>query len=92
MDTSKNIETHQLNTANSLISAATEKQEVLDGFVYTFKGDEQTLGKLFNFISYHRTALPLFRFELSIQDLKSSIRLKITGPDGTKEVLQQLEF
>ena len=89
METSKNIETRQRNTVEYLISAATEKQEVLDGFVYTFKGDEETLGKLFQFISYQRIAFPLFRFELSVQDLKSSIRLKITGPDGTKEILQQ---
>jgi hypothetical protein len=64
-----------------------EKQEVQDGFVYTFPGTNEVLEQLFSVILYQRNNLPLFKFELTVQDVNSHIRLRATGPEGAKDTL-----
>jgi hypothetical protein len=72
-----------------LESASIEQQEILDGYVYNFSGTDQTLNALFLLIESIRSTHRYLKFELTVQDIHSNIRLKITGPDGTKEILRQ---
>jgi hypothetical protein len=72
-----------------LKSAFIEKQEISDGYVYNFSGTNQFLNSVFSLIESRRSAHPYLKFELTVQNIDSDIRLKITGPEGTKEILRQ---
>ena len=72
-----------------LKEALNDKQEVKDGYAYTFSGSEHILNEICTFIQFARTNFPFLKFEMTAQDLKSHIRLKITGPDGAKEFLHK---
>jgi hypothetical protein len=83
------IEPNLHDIMHILESAFIEKQEILDGYVYNFSGTDQILNALFLLIESRRSAHRYLKFELTVQDIQSNIRLKITGPDGTKEILRQ---
>jgi hypothetical protein len=71
----------------SLKAEIIEKQEIQDGFVYTFPGNDDMLNQLIASIQSERICCPFFKFELTIQDIKNTVWLKITGPDGAKEFI-----
>ena len=83
------IDTKLHDIIHVLESAFIEKQEILDGYVYNFSGTDQILNAVFLLIESKRSAHRYLKFELTVQDISSNIRLKITGPDGTKEILRQ---
>ena len=88
--TIKSVELKELKNLmiNPLQEVLSDKQEVKDGYAYTFSGSQNTLNEICLFIQFARINFPFLKFELTVQDLNSNIRLKITGPDGTKEFLQ----
>lgn len=65
-----------------------EKQEITDGFVYSFPGNDDMLNQLMGFIQSERRCCPFFKFELTIQEPENLVWLKITGPVGTKEFIE----
>lgn len=87
--TSPELQRHKNTVLAELRTAIIEKQEVQDGFAYTFPGTDVILNQLVTFIQSERECCPFFKFELIIQDVQSNVRLKITGPDGAKEFLEQ---
>lgn len=87
--TSTELQKHKSIQLAELKAVIVEKQEVRDGFAYTFPGTDVILNQLITFIQSERECCPFFKFELIIQDVQSNVRLKITGPDGTKEFIEQ---
>jgi hypothetical protein len=58
------------------------------GTYILFAGTNEVLDELFLLIRYQRNNLPLFKFELIVQDINSNIRLKATEPEGAKDTLR----
>lgn len=62
-----------------------EKKELSDGYSYKFEGSDQNLDKLNEFIKAERMCCDFFIFQLTVDE--NSAILNITGPEGTKEFL-----
>jgi hypothetical protein len=91
--TSPELQKRKSTVLAELKTVIVEKQEVADGFVYTFPGTDAVLNQLMAFIQSERECCPFFKFELAIQDQKNPVRLKITGPDGAKAfIVQELDL
>lgn len=61
------------------------KEEIADGYRYSFPTDDSTLDKLLSFIKSERLCCDFFSFKISIAATDAS--LDITGPEGSKEFL-----
>jgi hypothetical protein len=80
----------QLQDALSIFgNACIEKQEILDGYVYTLISADEVLDSILSLVKTIRRNHPYLKFEFSVQDIRSNMRLKITGPEGTKDILLQ---
>ena len=63
-----------------------EQTELDDGFAFRF--DAENLETLGRFIANERKCCPFVSFVLSVAPGADSVWLHVTGPAGTKEVLQ----
>ncbi|HYG04265.1 MAG TPA: hypothetical protein VD927_17580 [Chryseosolibacter sp.] len=61
------------------------KAELSNGFAYTFRGSDEILDQLNEFIKTERICCDFFSFQLSIEGEKAILTL--TGPEGVKEFL-----
>jgi hypothetical protein len=85
--TSPQLQERKNTVITGIKLAITDKQEVQDGFVYTFAGTDQMLDQLLEFIKAERVCCPFFKFELTIKDPGGPVWLKITGPEGAKDFI-----
>lgn len=65
------------------------KRALAHGYAYQFKGSDDTLGHLVDFIRSERVCCSFFDFSLQVKAGGSPIKLTITGPEGVKEFLNQ---
>lgn len=87
------FETDPRNISLDIKNAYIEKQEIQDGYVYTFLGTDYILSLIFILVRYKRNLQPNLKFELTVQDPGRNLRLKISGPEGIKEQLtKEMEF
>lgn len=66
-----------------------EKKELPNGYSFKFKGDDQTIDKLNEFIKSERQCCDFFTFELSVIGNKSEAWLKLTGSKEAKEFISK---
>jgi len=66
-----------------------KREELSNGYHYTFVGSDTILDQLIIFIKAERQCCNFLSFNLSIEDDQSSLDLKITGPNGTKEFINK---
>ena len=95
MDTLKSTLTCKLTTPELQKRRATviaelkeimiRKEEIQDGWQFTFDSNDDTLQKLLEFIKSERLCCDFFSFKLSVSGERAT--LGITGPEGTKEFL-----
>lgn len=64
-----------------------EKNELTDGYAFKFKGDDQTIDKLTEFVKSERQCCDFFIFDISMSGDKSNAWLKLTGPKDAKEFI-----
>ena len=64
-----------------------KREELINGYHYTFAGSDTILDQLMIFIKSERQCCKFLTFNLTIENDLSSIILNITGPDGTKEFI-----
>ncbi len=65
---------------------AEERKDLPDGYAFRFGPD--ALESLARFVANERKCCPFITFELSITADSGPIWLRMTGPDGTRAVLQ----
>lgn len=63
-----------------------EREELENGYAYTFDGTDNILDKLIGFVKTERTCCDFFTFEIFIE--AKTVCLRITGPTGAKEFLR----
>lgn len=64
---------------------ARERQTLPNG--YAFRFDATALGEVVRFIDNERKCCPFMTFEVEVQPSAGPLWLRMTGPEGTREVL-----
>jgi len=65
---------------------ATERTDLIDGYAFRFEADK--LLELMQFIDNERKCCPFMTFQLTLAPGAGPIWLRMTGPEGTRAVLQ----
>ena len=63
--------------------------ELEDGYRFTFPGDVGWAIRLVEFVVAERSCCPFFRFQLDFQPGGEDILLRVTGPEGTKQFINE---
>jgi hypothetical protein len=74
--------------AKSLLGKARQVIEHNDGFTFVFEQSARLEMKIAGWVSNEKKCCPFFSFELSKADAPPSLRLRISGPNGAKEILR----
>jgi hypothetical protein len=74
--------------AKSLLAKARQVIEHDDGFTFVFEQSPGLEMKIADWVRSEKRCCPFFSFELTRTDAPPSIRLRISGPDGAKEILR----
>ncbi len=64
-----------------------KREELSNGYHYTFIGSDTILDQTITFIKAERQCCNFLTFNIVIEDDQSCIILNITGPDGTKDFI-----
>jgi hypothetical protein len=71
-----------------LKSVIQEQKELFNGYSFKFKGDDATVAKLKEFISFESKCCGFFTFELKKSEDKSNVWLNITGSSKAKKFIK----
>ena len=66
-----------------------ETEDLTDGYGFRFPADGTLIQELIEFIQFERGCCPFFTFELVFEPSQGPVTLRMRGPEGTKEFLQQ---
>lgn len=77
-----------MSEGRRLLSLAAERLELPNGWALGFPGDDGTLFALAHWVAGERRCCPFLTFALECQPEPGGTWLRITGPEGAKEVLQ----
>jgi hypothetical protein len=77
-----------ITLAKSLLGQARQVIEHNDGFTLVFEQSARLETKIADWVSNEKRCCPFFSFELSKADTPPSLRLRISGPNGAKEILR----
>jgi hypothetical protein len=70
-----------------------EKEELKDGYRYTFEGSDTMMDALVEFIKTERQCCNFISFNLTVNDEESNLWLSLTGPEGAKDFIKtELDF
>jgi hypothetical protein len=76
--------------AKSLFGKASQVIEHKDGFTFVFEQSPLLEMKIADWVSKEKRCCPFFSFELSRANTSPSLRLRISGPNGAKEILRAI--
>lgn len=74
-----------------LMRLSVERREMSAGFTYRFEASSETLQSIVRVIDAERQCCRFFRFQLTVEPADGPITLEVTGPEGTREFLRDLE-
>lgn len=75
---------------SGLVRQARSREELDDGFALAFAGDDETAGRLLDFVLAERRCCPFFRFELVFEPDLGPIRLRLLGSEEVKSFVRPL--
>jgi hypothetical protein len=67
-----------------------ERIELADGFEFRFAGDEEWLVRLMQFVKFERRCCRFLTFEIVSEPDEGPMRLRLRGPEGTKEFINTM--
>jgi SAM-dependent methyltransferase len=73
-----------------VISKATERVAMADGYQFSFDGETMSLSELTEVIALERKCCPFLRFVLTVEPAGGPLRLQLSGANGTKDFLASL--
>ena len=82
--TSPELQKYKTGVIALLKAEVLQIKELDNGYQYSFKGSDNMIDTIVNFIKSERNCCDFFTFNLLIEDFDSNILLTITGPEGTK--------
>ena len=71
-----------------VLSETLSLKELVEGYEFSFKKDAEVFLKLAEWVVLERVCCPFLLFSLALDRGDAPIRLGITGPAGTKDVLK----
>ena len=71
-----------------LRSAARDRSELANGYAFTLAGNAISLPEVAEWIGMERLCCPFLTFQLSASGDHTDWQLKLTGPKGSKAILQ----
>ena len=80
-------EDYQLN-AQQLFETSLETRELPNGFAFRLPSESAMIVKAAEFMALERLCCPFLNFVLEIEPDLGPLWLKLTGPEGVKQVLQ----
>lgn len=72
----------------SLRKQVLEKKELKNGYAFKFKGTDEMLDELTEFIKTERECCNFFTFNLSVGGDKTEIWLELTGAENVKDFIK----
>ena len=78
---------HHMAEARRLLSLATERRELRDGWALRLPGDDATVLASAHWVLGERRCCPFLTFSLECNP-ERDLWIRVTGPEGTKEVLR----
>lgn len=85
--TSPEMQKRKSTVIGSLKRQIIEKKELDNGYTYKFKGSDQVVDELAEFIKTERQCCDFFDFSIKVAGDQTSAWLSITGPKGAKEFI-----
>ncbi len=87
------LTTPELRIRKSIVVASLKqmvmaKKETPNGYKYKFRGTDQVLHLLLDFIKSERLCCNFFTFRLRVADPSLPIWLELSGPDGAKDFIR----
>ena len=82
-------EAHELLAKQLFFEVVPERHELTDGYAFRFRADQYPL--LAEFIASERLCCPFFTFQIEVVP-GGVMWLRLTGPEGTKELLAELKL
>jgi hypothetical protein len=76
--------------AETLFANVRSVVALVDGYVFEFPEETVAVDQLVEFIGFERRCCPFFTFELSFAPANGPITLRMRGPVGAKEVIEQM--
>lgn len=77
-----------LETAQKIFKQVEEVRELPDGYALRLPGDTDTFLQIANFVARERRCCPFLNFALELGAENDPFWLRLTGPEGAKQVLQ----
>jgi hypothetical protein len=71
-------------------SAVFSTEELPDGYAFHSLGDKKTMVLVCELILAERECCPFLTFELTAQPNMGPVRVRVTGPSGTKDFLKTI--
>jgi hypothetical protein len=88
--TSKELQERRRTVLADLKRQMIKKNELENGFEYIFAGTDQIIDQLTTFIKTERQCCDFFDYDINISgDVKGQARLKISGPAGVKDFIEE---
>src|SRR5688572_6119842 len=85
--TTSELQKRKATVIADLKTLVLERNELADGYTYSFDGHDEVLDKLNEFIKTERMCCDFFTFQLTVTE--NTTLLKITGPNGAKRFLKE---
>ncbi|MBY0434401.1 MAG: hypothetical protein K2U26_09850 [Cyclobacteriaceae bacterium] len=87
--TSKELQHRRKTVLADLKNQMLTKDEMGNGFEYTFSGTDAIIDQLSEFVKTERQCCDFFDYEIKITGDTKTAKLKITGPEGVKEFIKE---
>lgn len=71
-----------------VLHQAVRVREIEDGYEFMFPGEGGPVAGIVELVVAERACCPFFVFEILFEAAGGPIRLRVTGPDGAKEFIQ----
>jgi hypothetical protein len=76
-------------TAVEILGQARKVEEIEDGYAFAFPGSAEWAVRLTEFVVFERACCPFFTFEIFLEPGVGPILLKVRGPEGVKEFIEE---
>ncbi len=86
--TAPELQKRKVTVIGNLGRQISGKKELPDGFAFGFPGTDKVLDELLEFIKMERECCSFFSFHLSVSGDIKETWLTLTGPEGTKDFIQ----
>lgn len=77
------------DSTSKVLRRASQVREIEDGYEFTFPGNGELVSGIVEVVVAERECCPFLEFEMHFEAAGGPIRLRVTGPSGTKGFVQE---